>query len=150
MPGKPRRLTAKQEAFAQNVASGMNQTQAYTAAYAAQNMAMTHVWDEASDLAKHPEVSRRIETLRAEAAAAAGITRETIIANLMRIAENADADGQYGPARASWMDVAQILGLDKPEAEKGQTVIPVGFLIRNTRLRDLRNVSPDAEDNEPA
>jgi phage terminase small subunit len=61
-------LTAKQEAFAQNIVSGMNQADAYRSAYPGQRMADKTIWETASKLMKNPKVVARIKELRAELA----------------------------------------------------------------------------------
>lgn len=57
-------LTAKQEAFAQAVASGMNYSDAYRHVYNVTSTAPGTVNDDAWELAHHPEVSPRIAELR--------------------------------------------------------------------------------------
>lgn len=60
-------LTAKQENFAQAVAvEGMNYSEAYRTYYKTDRMSDKSVWDAASKLASHPEVSQRIEALKSE------------------------------------------------------------------------------------
>lgn len=58
-------LTAKQEAFAQEIMAGSNYTAAYRAAFNASGMADGTVWSEAHKLAAHPKVTARLEQLRA-------------------------------------------------------------------------------------
>ena len=58
------KLTAKQSAFADLIAGGLNQTQAYRGAYNAQNMNPNSTKVEACKLAKHPEVVRTVKALR--------------------------------------------------------------------------------------
>jgi hypothetical protein len=59
------KLTHLQENFAQNIVSGMNQTQAYKAAgYTWETMLPATLWDTASKLAGNPEVTQRIQELR--------------------------------------------------------------------------------------
>jgi hypothetical protein len=57
-------LTAKQEAFAQAIASGMNQSDAYRAAYDAANMKPNVVNVKASELMADGKVSVRVDELR--------------------------------------------------------------------------------------
>lgn len=60
-------LTAKQDNFAQAVAlDGMNYSEAYRTYYKTDKMTDKSVWDAASKLASHPEVSQRIEELKKE------------------------------------------------------------------------------------
>ena len=57
-------LTPKQESFAQAVAGGMNQSEAYRLAYATSAMAPATVWNNAYVLAKHNDVATRIQEIR--------------------------------------------------------------------------------------
>jgi len=57
-------LTSKQEKFAQAVASGMTQADAYRHAYNAENMADSTIWSRASELAADGKVSGRIKALQ--------------------------------------------------------------------------------------
>jgi len=53
-------LTAKQEAFAQEVASGKTLSEAYRSAYSTENMKDSSVWTEASKLMDVPKVAQRV------------------------------------------------------------------------------------------
>ncbi len=64
-------LTPKQEKFAQAVASGMTQSDAYRHAYSTENMADSTIWTKASELAADGKVSGRIKALQEAAAIAA-------------------------------------------------------------------------------
>ena len=57
-------LTAKQEAFAQAIASGKTQADAYRGAYDAENMKENSVWTNASKLMSDAKVAQRVEELR--------------------------------------------------------------------------------------
>jgi len=63
------KLTAKQEAFAQAVASGKTQSDAYRASYCASKMTEKTVWERASVVAADNKVAARITQLKAELAA---------------------------------------------------------------------------------
>ena len=58
-------LTAKQEAFAQGMASGLNQSDAYRAAYDASGMKPSSVTEKASELAANVKVTSRVAELQA-------------------------------------------------------------------------------------
>lgn len=72
-------LTSKQEKFAQAVASGMTQADAYRHAYNAENMADSTIWSRASELAADGKVSGRIKSLQESATIAALWSRELSI-----------------------------------------------------------------------
>lgn len=59
-------LTAKQEAFAQGIAKGLGQADAYRAAYDAENMKDATVYNRAGDLMKNGEITARIAELKKE------------------------------------------------------------------------------------
>ena len=57
-------LTAKQEAFVQNILQGMSQADAYRSAYPNQRMSDKTVWETASKLMANPKVITRLTELR--------------------------------------------------------------------------------------
>ena len=69
-------LTAKQQAFADLIATGQRQSVAYRRAYDATDMAPATVWNEASRLVRHPEVAQRLALLKQEAEYSAATRRE--------------------------------------------------------------------------
>ena len=85
------KLTAKQEAFAQAVSSGMNQSDAYRAAYSAKKMQAPTINAMASKLALSHEVSMRIASLKQELANKSLWTREQSVAVLAGVVDAMDA-----------------------------------------------------------
>jgi phage terminase small subunit len=69
-------LTAKQEAFVQNIIQGMSQADAYRSAYPNQKMSDKTVWETASKLMANPKVITRLEELRKELATPAIMTAQ--------------------------------------------------------------------------
>jgi predicted amidohydrolase YtcJ len=63
---KPLKLTAKQENFAQLVAKGSTQSEAYRQSYNVTTEDGNTVWSSASQLASDPKVSQRIQELKKE------------------------------------------------------------------------------------
>ena len=84
-------LTAKQEAFAQAVSGGMNQSDAYRSAYDAGNMKPDVVNVKASQLAANGNVSVRIAELKAALASKALWSREDSVHALREIATDSEA-----------------------------------------------------------
>lgn len=84
-------LTAKQEAFAQAVAGGMTQADAYRASYDCENSSEQTIYDEASDLMRHPEIAPRVASLKEAIAIAAIWTRLDSVKTLAEIAQGEDA-----------------------------------------------------------
>ena len=84
-------LTAKQEAFAQAVAGGMTQADAYRASYDCENSNEKTVHDEASDLMRHPEIAPRVKSLKEAIAIEAIWTRLDSVQTLADIAKDTEA-----------------------------------------------------------
>ena len=59
------KLTAKQEAFAQGIADGLGQADAYRAAYDAEGMQDNTIYPRASELMKNSKVTARVAELKA-------------------------------------------------------------------------------------
>ena len=57
-------LTAKQEAFVQNIIQGMSQADAYRSAYDTKRMSDNAIYREASLLMSNPKIAQRINELR--------------------------------------------------------------------------------------
>lgn len=61
-------LTAKQEAFVQNIIQGMSQADAYRSAYSTKRMSDNAIYREASLLVASPKIAQRLQELRNELA----------------------------------------------------------------------------------
>ena len=88
------KLTAKQEAFAQGIADGLGQADAYRMAYNAGGMTDNVIYTKASELMKNGKVSVRVSELKAQVAEKQLWTREMSVKGLMsayRIALEAKA-----------------------------------------------------------
>lgn len=77
------KLTAKQEAFAQAIADGLGQADAYRFAYDAENMKDESVYPQASKLMKNPKVATRVGELKAQVADKQLWTREMSVKGLI-------------------------------------------------------------------
>ena len=84
-------LTAKQEAFAQAVASGMTQADAYRSAYDAENMGDDSIYVEGSTLMADPKVRLRVSELKEAIAIAALWTRLDSVQALAEIAKGGES-----------------------------------------------------------
>lgn len=84
-------LTAKQENFAQAIASGMTQADAYRTAYDCENSCDEAIWSNASQLMKHTEVSQRVKELKEQVAMAAIWSRLDSVETLAEIARGVEA-----------------------------------------------------------
>lgn len=84
-------LTAKQEAFAQAIASGLNQSDAYRSAYSAGKTKPDVVNVKASQLAADGKVTVRVAELREELANKSLWTREQSVAVLAGVVGDVEA-----------------------------------------------------------
>lgn len=84
-------LTPKQEKFAQCVADGMTQADAYRAAYSAGKMKAETVQNKAHVLMKDGEVAARVDSLRTALADKAMWTREDSVLTLAAIARGGES-----------------------------------------------------------
>ena len=95
MPG----LSPQREKFAQAVASGMNQSDAYRAAYRVRDGTKPNSINvAASQLMANPNIALRVAELRAPAAKAATITLESHLADLQRLRNMAVKEKQFSAA----------------------------------------------------
>ena len=86
-----RGLTSQQEAFAQAVASGKSQSDAYRSAYPKSlKWKPDSVWQQASKLMADTKVSTRIDSIRAELAERGLWTRENSVNALIGVLKNPD------------------------------------------------------------
>jgi phage terminase small subunit len=84
-------LTAKQENFAKAVAlDGMNYSEAYRSYYKVNRMTDKSIWDAASKLASHPEVSQRIAELKSEVMTPKVMSAQKRAERLTELAESDD------------------------------------------------------------
>jgi phage terminase small subunit len=86
-------MTPKQEKFAQCIADGMNQADAYRAAYDASNMKDSSIYVNASKLLSDTKVAQRVKELKEQLSSKALWTRADSVRalqNAISIAENKD------------------------------------------------------------
>lgn len=86
-------LTAKQEAFCQAIADGMNQSDAYRSAYSAEKMKAETVNSKAYELSKNGEVTARLKELREALANKSLWTREQSVAVLVEVIGDSESRG---------------------------------------------------------
>ena len=77
------KLTAKQEAFAQGIADGLGQADAYRMAYDAEGMKDSTIYSKASVLMSDGKVAARVAELKAQVADKQLWTREMSVKGLM-------------------------------------------------------------------
>jgi phage terminase small subunit len=108
-------LTPKREKFAQAIASGASQADAYRAAYSTANMSTRAVHVESGWLAAIPAVSLRIAELRAPVAKRAGITLESHLEDLLKLRNMAAKAGNVAAAITAEVARGKHAGVAAPE-----------------------------------
>ena len=104
-------LTEKQEGFCQAFIECGNASDAYRQNYSAQNMKDKTINEHACRLLAKGKVRARVDQLRAEAAARAAVTIDSLNADLHRVMGGAEECGQYGAAVSAIMGKAKLNGL---------------------------------------
>lgn len=133
------KLTSQQEAFAQKVASGLSQSDAYRFAYPrSKKWADKSVWSKASEMSG--KVSERIKELQAKANEKCLVTVESLVKHLDEVRQIAlqDEKPQCAAAVNALMAQAKLLGLDKQLLEMTGSGMP---------LINVTFVKPDAADD---
>lgn len=105
-------LTAKQEAFAQAIADGLNQADAYRSAYNAGAMKAETIQNKASLLMKKGEVGARVALLRKELADKSLWTREQSIAVLSGVV--GDMEARHGDKISAVKVLNDMQGFNAP------------------------------------
>ena len=109
-------LTPKQRRFAELVASGVDQSDAYRQAYNVKASSVpSTIHRSAHDVAGNPKVAAEIERLRTGNAAAVQISVEGLVRELIAVAEEARAFNppQLSVAVNAYAGVARVLGYVK-------------------------------------
>ncbi len=132
------KLTKRMDGFAQSVASGKNQSDAYRENYSTKTMADKSVWVEASLLAKCPKVSIRIEEIKKEVANEQLWTKLKSIKVLAKIAE----EGQTESSRiAAVKELNAMHGFNGPS--KLELLGPDGGPVQVKATRTLTELYAD-------
>lgn len=107
-------LTAKQEAFAQAVAGGMTQADAYRSAYDCENSTDKTVVEEASRVAADRNVSARVAELKEATELAALWTRLNSVQTLKKIADGLGSDAKPNEVVAAIKELNSMHGFNAP------------------------------------
>ena len=111
------KLTPKQEKFAQEVAGGKTQSDAYRSAYDASKSTPKSVNEAASVLMSNVNISSRVEELRIPIVANVGITLESHLRDLMSLRNQAAEAGQFSASVSAEVARGKAAGIivDKTE-----------------------------------
>lgn len=124
-------ITSQQEKFAQSVASGMNQSDAYRSAYKVGKFTKIEtINNSAYRLMNNPDINARVEELRKPIITAAQITLKTHLDDLESLRELARGANQYSAAITAEVARGKASGLyvDKQETKiTGNVDINVHF-----------------------
>ena len=115
-------LTPKQEKFAQEVASGKTQADAYREAYDAQNMKDATIWKRASELMNDGEVTGRIAELREPVVKEAQMTLKSHLEDLQKLRNMAVKAEQYSAAITAEIARGKAAGIHIEKSEQAITL----------------------------
>jgi phage terminase small subunit len=123
-------LTPKMERFAQEVASGKSQAEAYRTAYDAKNMGADTIHSKASILAKDDRVRARVDEIRMPIIKAKQLTLETHLEDLKALRNMAIKDGKLSAAINAEIARGKAAGvaIDKVEVEHNIPEIRVRYV----------------------
>jgi hypothetical protein len=126
-------LTPKQEAFAQGLASGLSQSEAYRVAYPkAQSWKDATVWRKASLMAGNGDVQARVDQLRREVAKLNLWTREDSVRVLRDV-----ADSEKGSERVQAVkELNAMHGFNEPLKLDVSGGLNVALVVRGVVPRD--------------
>ena len=118
-------LTPKQEKFAQEIASGKSQSEAYRSAYNAANMKDETICSKASILMSQGNIRARIDTIREPAVEAAQVTLETHLQDLLELRELAKKDSKWNAAIQAEIGRGKVAGLytNKTQVDDDKNIV---------------------------
>ena len=141
-------LTPKREAFAQAVASGMTQADAYRSAFSVKPVTKPEsVQQAASKLMSDPKVASRVDEIRKPAVKRAQISLEAHLERLRRLSEAAEAAEQYSAAISAEVSRGKASGLYTDKVEHSG---PDGGPIQNVTRIELVALDGDSTDSPAA
>lgn len=140
-------LTDKQEKFAQAIAKGFNQSDAYREAYTAENMSNEAIGVEACRVMNNPKVSLRVKELKERALKRFDITVDDLIAELEEAREVAKLSSQSSAMVSATMGKGKLLGLvtDKQEVKGSMNVTMMPSVKVGGKDLEI-NIGDDADD----
>ena len=122
-------LTPKQEMFAQEVASGKSQADAYRTAYnVKQGTKPDSIHQRASSLMANVKIASRVNEIREPVVKKAQITLETHLERLNELSVAAEEAGQFGPAISAEISRGKASGLYTEKVDMTANVTTSGVL----------------------
>lgn len=139
------KLTPKQEKFCLEFIQCGNAAEAYRRAYSAEKMKPETVWNSAYKLMENGEVKARVQELRETAAQKAMVTLESHLADLARLRDLAEEDGQFSAAITAEISRGKAVGL-YTERLKQEVSGPNGGAVQTSSEIVVRFVEADHGD----
>lgn len=123
-------LTSKQEKFAQEIASGKSQAEAYRTAYDAKNMSANTIHSKASILMSNDKVRARVDEIRTPVIAAKRLTLENHLDDLKILRNMAIKDGKLQAAISAEIARGKAAGVavERLEVDHNISEIKVRYL----------------------
>jgi len=131
------KLTTKQERFAQLVASGMTQSDAYRDAYDASRLSDKSVNELSAVLAKHIKVTSRVNELKAITADDSNLTREWIVEQARDVLADTRASKEHGAAVQALKLLTTLGGFDKQTLEHTGAVVVMQNVVVDGEVLDF-------------
>ena len=123
------KLTSKQLRFCDAIISGLNQTDAYKAAYDTENMLPATISNNAYMLMNHSDITANIQAQRDSILASVTLTKERAISEAMTNLSMARDLAQIGPANQSLKLAAEFSGLTQSVQSSAQLVTQVTVVL---------------------
>jgi len=110
------KLTAKQEAFAQAIADGMTQADAYRQAFNVKSTTKPEsIWDSASKVMAHPEVAHRVTELKEKLEKKALWSREMSVKALVKAYQMAEKSTNPQAMTGAIKEINAMHGFNAPQ-----------------------------------
>lgn len=139
------KLTPKQENFCLEFIQCGNAAEAYRRAYSAEKMKPETVRNNAYKLLCDNDISTMVESLRNQAAQKAMVTLESHLADLARLRDLAEEDGQFSAAITAEISRGKAVGL-YTERLKQEVSGPNGGAVQTSSEIVVRFVEADHGD----
>jgi len=136
-------LTSKQISFCDAIISGLNQSDAYKAAYDTKNMLPATISNNAYMLMNHSDIKANIQAQRDSILASVTLTKERAITEALINLSLARGLDQMGPANQSLKLAAEFSGITQSIQSSAQLVTQVTVVLN--RANDTDTVAIEAQ-----
>jgi hypothetical protein len=120
VPRSETKLTFKQEMFVNALLETGNQYEAYCRAYECENMSRGAIDVEASKLARHPKIARRLQHFKESKTAEAILTLEAHMGELQSLRDAARTAGQLSAAITAEVKRGELMRFYVKQVESAQ------------------------------